>query len=187
MSHPISDHTPHPTGPGTRALIGEAAAREADTAWLRARLSLQVTRIARFLMWMDEAGIPRDQCTAEWFEAVAPSLPQCQIAPKAKSRSNEERNWTRLLADVLYAEQQGCKGPERFNFVKSQPGFRDRHYQSKEALEIRLSEARNKSLIGRMIKAVEREHGAEARAHLEVALIEACSAARLQTVVTDFK
>ncbi len=186
MSYPIPDHTPQPLGPGTRALIGEAAAREADAEWLRARLSLHAARITRFLMWMDEAGIPRDQFTAEWFEAVAPTLPACEIAPKRQSK--RERDWTWLLADVLYLERLGYRGPSRFTYLRSMPSFRER-WQSQDArtLESRLSEARNKSRVGRMAKEVQKRLGADARADFETALIDACSAARLQTVVTDFK
>ena len=185
MTHPIPDYTSAPLRAGARALLDADTVRAADAEWLKARIGLQMMRLNRFLMWMDGAGIPRRQFSLEWFEAVAPTLPQCQIAHKTKSKSNAERNWTWLLADVLYAERQGYNGPERFNFLKGQPGFRDRWgYQSKGALEIRLSEARNKSIIGRMIMGL---RGEEVRANFEEALIAACSAAELQTVVTDFK
>lgn len=185
MSYPIPDHTPQLIGPGARALMGAAAAREADAAWLRARLSLHAARITRFLMWMDEAGIPRDQFTAEWFEAIAPTLPQCQIAPQRESK--RERDWTWLLADVLYLERLGVRGPSRFTCLRAMPSFLERwQWQDARTLESRLSEARNKSVVGRMSKEIEKRLGADARADFEAALIKACSAKRLQSAVTDF-
>lgn len=173
-----------PLGAATRRLIGPEAAAEHDRAVISSRLEGKMDQVRRFLIWMDEQGIPREQVSIEWFNAVAPMLPE---RGATKRQSNQERDRTWLLADVLYLERNGFKGPERFNHLRSMPPFNVR-WKSQDArtLESRLSEARNKSAIGRALKAVEAQSGVEARQHFETALIEAVSARYLQSVVTDF-
>lgn len=174
-----------PLGAATRNLIGAEAVADHDRAVLASRLECKMDQVRRFLIWMDGQGIPRRQFSTEWFDAIAPTLPECRAIPKRQSK--RERNWTWLLADALYLERNGIRGPERFNHLRSIPPFSGRwKSQDAKTLEIRLSEARNKSAIGHALKAVEDLSGSAARQHFETALIEAVSARHLQSVVTDF-
>lgn len=104
----MSKSDTQPLGPATRHLIGPEAAAEHDRVVLISRLEGKMDQVRRFLIWMDEQGIPREQITIEWFNAVAPMLPEGRAAPKRQSK--REREWTWLLADILYLERNGFKG-----------------------------------------------------------------------------
>lgn len=167
-----------PLGAGARALIGEQEAAEHDAIEFRARMESVIARLQRFVDWMQTRGVPPKQLTPEWYAAVAPMLPELQSRPKR--RSNRERNWTWLLADALYLERMGVRrGPSLIGRLKTDRGW----LPDKSSLVTRLSEARNKSLIGQLLKTIESSVGSDVRREVEDILIKSrCASLGLQFV-----
>lgn len=135
---------------------------------------------------MDKADIAREQLSVEWFEAVAPMLPQCQIVPNTERKSNQETDWGRLLADELYLKRyHGLKSTELFNHLRAVHPFSLRwgRWGTPDTVKSRLSEARNKSAIGKLLKFAA-TISPEAVTAIEDIWIAAESAATLQSAVT---
>lgn len=172
-----------PLSLAVRVLLGCDAAMAYDMALMRQRFGDRMKQVGAVMAWMDSHGVPRDQLTLEWVDAVSTAVPELQPT-SAKRGSNRERNWGRLLADVLYLERHGFKGQELRSHLRSMSPFRER-WQSQDAktLEIRLSEARNKSAIGKLLKSAA-DVSPEAATAIEDFWIAAESAATLQSAVT---
>lgn len=172
-----------PLLPATRALIGSDVSRKHDAAILRQGFDERLKQVEAVLDWMDRNGVPREQLTLEWVEAVSARVPELQ--PKSTKRgSNREQNWGRLLADATYLKRRGFKGNELWSHLRTMPPF-DARWRSQDAktLEIRLSEARNKSAIGKLLKSAA-TISPEAVTAVEDIWIAAEGAATLQSAVT---